>query len=520
MDALRFEAPFRERSNVAGALCAVLLLASAGTAPAEVKLDSFNEYIRRHDRRYETDVQEMNMRKEIFRRRQAAIEEHNSRQDETWHAAVNQFTDRTDEELSMRLGWRHLGGLTRREATRVSDRGSESTIEVAVREASPEAIDWRNLTMASPVHDQGHCGSCWAVATAVVLEAHYEIRNRKTRRFSVQELVSCVQNPRHCGGKGGCDGATVELALDWAIRAGLATDADTPYEAKDLSCKKDTASFLTGDTGPLDADGRVMTSPEWLKNAYKAPESEEGDTLGGHAFGLAGFTTLAVNREAPLIQAVVEKGPVAIAVAANTWFSYAGGVFDNCPKDWVVNHAVTLFGYGAADTKKGNRRYWLIRNSWGPAWGEEGYIRMIRQPDEEAHCGTDHKPEEGVACDGGPPQVTVCGSCGVLYDSVVPHFKVATASSRASSRDSQGAAGESSSGDGGAADEGSSEATPPAPAPVDFPLRRPEEQWRSRHHQVPGSRSVAVEADASLAALRPGESKDKQHRRQLVRKHH
>lgn len=466
---------FERRYHALSFLACVVLLDQWRAVPAEEKLDKFNEYIRHHGRRYESD--ELHFRRKIFQQRLEAIEEHNKKQGETWTASVNQFTDRTDQELSMRLGWRDLG--TRREAGRISHVGSESTIEMAVREAAPETIDWRNLSMASRVYDQGHCGSCWAVATSVLLEAHYEIAFGKPRTFSTQELVSCVQNPRHCGGKGGCDGATVELALDWAIRAGLATNAETPYEAKDLSCKKDVSQASAAYRGEIDADGRIMTSADWVRKAYSSPQA--GDGLGGNKFGLTGFTTLAVNREDPLVRALVEKGPVAVAVAANTWFSYSGGVFDNCPKDWVVNHAVTMFGYGVADTQRGQKRYWLIRNSWGPAWGEKGYIRLARRANEEAHCGTDHKPEDGLACEGGPKQVEVCGSCGVLYDSVVPHFNAL------STGDSKGKGdADSDSSDSSAEADESAEAASPSPPPpaVDFPLRRPQEDMPHRRSLV------------------------------------
>merc|ERR1719517_97167 len=90
----------------------------------------------------------------------------------------------------------------------------------------------------------------------------------------------------------------------------------------------------------------------------------------------------------------------------------------NCDPNWVVNHAVTLFGYGRQDAL----RYWKIMNSWGPYWGERGAIRIERQESEESLCGWDYEPGVGLGCKGGPPKVWVCGSCGILYDPVVPTF--------------------------------------------------------------------------------------------------
>lgn len=72
-------------------------------------------------------------------------------------------------------------------------------------------------------------------------------------------------------------------------------------------------------------------------------------------------------------------------------------------------------GYGT-DNQGGD--YWLVRNSWSPAWGEEGYIRIKRSADPG--CGVDLKPRDGTGCKGGPPSVVVCGECGILYDVSYP----------------------------------------------------------------------------------------------------
>jgi hypothetical protein len=139
-----------------------------------------------------------------------------------------------------------------------------------------------------------------------------------------------------------------------------------------------------------------------------------------------------MNKEEPLVRALLEKGPVAISVAASDWHSYSKGIFNSCSKDCVVDHAVTLFGFGQENagssllqigsSHRSASKFWLIRNSWGTNWGENGYIRMFRHDNEEAHCGIDNDPQKGVACDGSPSQVRVCGSCGILYDNVVPNF--------------------------------------------------------------------------------------------------
>merc|ERR1719456_1711345 len=102
----------------------------------------------------------------------------------------------------------------------------------------PKSFDWLNLTVAKRIPDQGQCGSCWAVTAKSVLDAHYEIYVAKggpVRNFSAQQIVTCVPNPRACGGTGGCAGATVELAFDWVLHNGCADEHDVPYHASDMT---------------------------------------------------------------------------------------------------------------------------------------------------------------------------------------------------------------------------------------------------------------------------------------------
>merc|ERR1712023_200555 len=124
------------------------------------------------------------------------------------------------------------------------------------------------------------------------------------------------------------------------------------------------------------------------------------------------------NKLEPLMRTLVEKGPIAVSVDASAWHKYKGGVFDGCSKLFpTLDHAVLLVGYGT-DEKEGD--YWLIRNTWGPTFGENGYIRIKRSKDEESHCGTDRHPEQGDGCDDSPKHQHVCGTCGILFDATFP----------------------------------------------------------------------------------------------------
>ena len=91
-------------------------------------------------------------------------------------------------------------------------------------------------------------------------------------------------------------------------------------------------------------------------------------------------------------------------------------MFNGCAQDDVdINHVVQLVGYGTCPET--HQDYWLVRNSWTPTWGVDGYIKIAR---EDGYCGYDAHNMDGVGCNYNPTNVTVCGMCGIMYDSVYP----------------------------------------------------------------------------------------------------
>ena len=107
-------------------------------------------------------------------------------------------------------------------------------------------------------------------------------------------------------------------------------------------------------------------------------------------------------------------GPVAVNVDAIPMQSYGGGLMTGCAVDKShIDHVVQLVGYG----EDNQGQYWIVRNSWGPTWGENGFIRLKRGQDK---CGVDTSPGEGSGCSGGPDKVKVCGMCGILFDNAFP----------------------------------------------------------------------------------------------------
>lgn len=274
----------------------------------------------------------------------------------------------------------------------------------------PECVSWTGLhaMQKEQVLNQWSCGSCWAFSAAKILAAHSEIYQR-FRTFSTEQIISCTKNPHHCGGNGGCSGATTEMAFEYVLGSNVQTDRMVPYIGMERICRTD--EYL--DKGPYSV--AMSTADGEQAHFLQQPHHP------GQVAGYIGWKKLAENSIHSVKQALVTLGPVGVGVSATkAWNQYAHGIIneDGCSKDAVIDHAVTLVGYG----KAGPTKYWHILNSWGSDWGEGGYIRMLQTTNDGEHCGVDKQPLAGSACEGETEPVKVCGMCGVLYDASVPLF--------------------------------------------------------------------------------------------------
>lgn len=320
-------------------------------------------------------------RQSLFEQRCQAVLAQNLREGSAWKASLNHFADRTDAELQSLLGYKRTSFSQRHRRTHstASFLSVVTSKTLRAKRSLPEAVDWRRgLQSSDYIRHQGQCGSCWAIATAGAVEMHAELRNGNAVAISADHLVQCVPNPQRCGGTGGCHGATAEIAFQFMKQQGVMVEQGFGLPVESAPCG-------------LHRGRRALVS---------------------------GFVQLPANRAEPLLEALATHGPVVLSVDASGWFLYESGIYDECDRDAIVNHAVLAVGY--------ERDAYIIRNSWGRSWGEDGHIRLLRHAGGgDGYCGIDRSPEEGVACANGPSEVPVCGMCGVLADASYPvgvHF--------------------------------------------------------------------------------------------------
>jgi len=350
----------------------VLLICALAHASAY----TFEQYVKDYNKVYTGTEYALHQR--IFNHRVEEIERHNANPSAMYQKGINKFTDMTHEELKTFRGYNAKMHGTMLGADNPCVAG-----QLAARVgALPDSVDWRTVKPAvvSPVKDQGSCGSCWAFATAETVESSLAIATGNLTILSPQNVVSCTPNPDNCGGTGGCNGAIAELGFTYIKNKGIATEADWPYKATTGVCNET-------------AHTKVAT--------------------------VTGCVKLAENNYTDLMTAVATLGPIAVSVDAKKWSAYTKGIYNGCDTevDYDIDHAVQLVGYG---TENGTA-YWIVRNSWGPNWGEAGYIRLLRHTDGSSQwCKQDVTPSDGSGCDGGPSTVTVCGECGIWYDSSYP----------------------------------------------------------------------------------------------------
>ena len=280
----------------------------------------FTNFQEKFAKKYE-NVQELETRFSVFRENFRNIITHNADRNQSFTMGVNQFTDLTPEEFKAQM----IRGLK----APVGSFGCGTFSNSA--SGAPASIDWRTKGAVTTVKDQGQCGSCWTFSSTGAMEGAWAIAKGQLIDLAEQELVDCAGLKY---GSMGCNGGQMEGAFKFIIENGQCAASSYPYTAKDGTCHSCSA----------------------VAHATSCSDVKPNDQLS--------------------LKAAVAKQPVAVAIEADTKYfqSYSGGVLTSSSCGTSLDHGVLAVGYG----EENGQKYWLVKNSWGTSWGEQGYVKIGR----------------------------------------------------------------------------------------------------------------------------------------------
>jgi cathepsin L len=283
-----------------------------------------------------TNSFELEKRKKIFQENLEYIENFNNAGNKSYKLGLNPYSDLTSEEFIAS----HTGLKV---PSQLSSSNMESvTVPFDLNDNVPTNFDWRQQGVATNVKNQGNiCGCCWAFTTVATIEGIVKIKTGNSISLSEQQVLDCDEE------SSGCNGGNFYNAFNSIIQSkGIVREEDYPYIQNKQTCK---------------LNGQIAAAAQ-----------------------ITSYANVVSNDEQQLLRAVAQQ-PIATRIKVNNEFkSYSNGVYSgSCGLSF--NHEVTIIGYGINEE---GMKYWLIKNSWGENWGENGYMRLIRESgDSGGQCG-------------------------------------------------------------------------------------------------------------------------------------
>ena len=287
---------------------------------------AYMKYVSDFGKSYGTKA-EFKFRLEQFKNTLKKHAEHNANAAHKSTVAHNEFSDWTEAEYKRLLGYR------------AEMKQENLNAELLDTENLAESVDWVTKGAVTKVKNQGHCGSCWAFSTTGAVEGAMFLSEGKLQSFSEQQLVDCSKQ------NNGCNGGLMDYAFRYIETSPLELESSYPYKGRDGMCEYSKSKGV----------GKV-----------KSYKDVSRDSTGKQ------------------LMAAIAKGPVSVAIEADQFVfqGYSGGIITSgCGSK--LHHGVLAVGYGGV----GDMQYILVKNSWGPSWGDQGYVKIA--PNQ---CGITMQP--------------------------------------------------------------------------------------------------------------------------------
>jgi len=251
---------------------------------------------------------------------------------------MNQFGDLTNEEY-------------RDQFLRAKFSKRTKNVDKDKKVAPPSSWDWRDHNAVTPVGNQNQCGSCWVFSVVEAVEGCHAIDTKKLVPLSLQQVLDCDTDSY------GCNGGFLDNGFEYIIKnGGIDSAACYPYKGEDETCSYNKSCCAST-----------------LKSYKDVIAGSEDDLL-----------------------AATFSVPVAVAIDASqsSFQFYSSGVYyEPACSSTNLDHTLLTVGWGV--TSNGDK-YYIVKNSWGTAWGNEGYILMAR--DRNNNCGIATEASYPIGC--------------------------------------------------------------------------------------------------------------------------